>query len=136
MVKKHRRRRPYAPYWIGALFAMLAIITVPWSFYLGFQLPPYNVSSHWDIAWIGFDIGITAMLISTAILAVKRSKYLIIIASFTSSMLAVDAWFDVVTAHKGYDFIQSLTLAIFFEIPLAVVCMILAFSILENDFKN
>ncbi len=136
MAIKHNRFHPYSPFWVGALFATLTAITIPWNLYLAFKLPPNNLSNHWDVAWVGFDIGLSLAIATTAWLAIIKSKYLIMAATITATMLVMDAWFDVITAHKGYDFIQSMVLAFFCEIPLAFVTYRLAYTILKHDFKG
>ena len=132
MGKYKKRLIIYDPSWVSILFATLTAITIPWNLYLAVKLPPNNLSNHWDVAWTGFDIGLTIAMAITSLLAIRKSRYLIMFATITATMLVVDAWFDVMTAHKGYDFLQSMVLAILFEIPLALVSYRLAYLSLKK----
>jgi hypothetical protein len=61
-------------------------------------------------------------LASTAYFALRRSRYLATVASATAALLAMDAWFDVLTTPAGQR-IESIGLAAFVELPLAAVCI-------------
>jgi hypothetical protein len=60
------------------------------------------------------------MLLATAWAAWRQRAVLILFAIIMATLLIVDAWFDVTTARRG-DFLQSLLLAVFAEIPLAAL---------------
>lgn len=107
--------------WAGPAFALFTVILLPWTIYLGFSLPSRQLSSHYDIAWSGFDVLLMAALASTAYFALRRSWYLAAAATATATLLVVDAWFDVVTSPPNQLW-QSLVLAVFIELPLAAVC--------------
>lgn len=61
-------------------------------------------------------------LASTAYFALRRSRYLATAAAATATLLVVDAWFDVLTTPRVQR-IESILLAAFVELPLAVVCV-------------
>jgi hypothetical protein len=108
--------------WTGPLFALFSLILLPWTVYLGASLPSRQESTHYDIAWTGFDVILLAGLATTAYFALRRSRYLAISASATASLLVVDAWFDVMTT-PGSQVAQSILLAAAVELPLAAVCL-------------
>jgi hypothetical protein len=59
--------------WTGPLFALLAVILLPWTLYLGITLPSRQESSHYDMAWVGFDLFLLTLLAGTAYCALRRS---------------------------------------------------------------
>ena len=112
--------------WVGALFATLGVLLLPWALWLGYSLPERKVAHHWDLAWAGFDVVLSVALLGTAFAlltgrAVGRS-----FAAATGALLLADAWFDVVTAEAGRDRWWAVTLAAAGEIPLSILCFALA----------
>jgi hypothetical protein len=97
-----------------------AIAEVLWAIYLGWTLPRHYVANHWVLAWVGLDVAEIAMLLATAWAAWRQRAVLILFAIVLATLLLVDAWFDVTTARRG-DFLQSLLLAIFAEVPLSLL---------------
>lgn len=112
--------------WTGPAFAVFSLILLPWTICLAYWLPSRQVSSHYDIAWAGFDVLLLAMLASTGYFALRRSRYLATAAAATATLLAVDAWFDVMTSPPG-QFLESVALAVLIELPLASVCVWLSY---------
>jgi hypothetical protein len=108
--------------WAGPIFALFSLILLPWTIYLAGSLPARQVSANYDAAWTGFDVLLMLTLASTAYFALRRSRYLATAASATAALLAVDAWFDVLTSPAGQR-IESIALAAFVELPLAAVCI-------------
>jgi hypothetical protein len=49
-----------------------------------------------------------------------------VLRSGSATLLLVDAWFDVSTAAAGADQAAAVAMAICLEIPLAIVCALLA----------
>jgi hypothetical protein len=107
--------------WAGPVFAVCAVLLLPWTIYLAYTLPSRQVSPDNDVAWAGFDVMLMLVLASTAYFALRRSRYLATSAAAAAAMLVVDAWFDVVTSPAGQR-LESVALAVFVELPLAAVC--------------
>jgi hypothetical protein len=59
--------------WTGPLFALFSVILLPWIIYLAATLPSRQISSHYDVAWAGFDIILLVALASTAYFALRRA---------------------------------------------------------------
>ena len=114
------------PRWVGPLFLLLAAGLVPWVVFLAATLPRRAEAEHYRLAWVGFDLGMLAMLAALGWLAVQRSRWTESLASSAATLLVVDAWFDVVTANSRQDLIVAAASAAIFELPLAVVCVWLA----------
>jgi hypothetical protein len=108
--------------WIGVPFGLFSLILIPWTVYLAGSLPSEQVSTHYDAAWVGFDVMLALALAATACFALRRPSYLPTAAGATATLLVVDAWFDVLTT-PGVQRIESILLAAFVELPLAAFCV-------------
>ena len=106
----------------GPLLALLvtaATLEIIWTIYLGLRLPREYVANHWDLAWVGLDVGEITMMLLTAWAAWRRRAVFILFASVSGTLFLVDAWFDVTTARRG-DVWQSGVVAILWEVPFAI----------------
>lgn len=103
------------------LLGVVSVALVPWALYLTFTLPSRHVTYHYDIAWVGFDVGLTASFAATAWAAFRGSQWLVPLAAVTGTMLGCDAWFDVVTSQSG-EMWEAIAEAALAELPLAAVC--------------
>ena len=112
--------------WAGPAFVLFSVIMVPWTIYLGYSLPAWQDSPHYDIAWVGFDVLLLVVLASTGYFALRRSAYLAIAAAAMATMLVVDAWFDIMTSPPR-QLPQAIALAVFIELPLAALCAWLSY---------
>ena len=119
-------RASLAPSWAGPLYLVLAVLLIPWIIYLGLELPERTTSSHWDIAWVGFDVMEFVALAITGWFAYRRSTWIEVAATAAAVMLFVDAWFDITTANGGWDMVQAGILGVAIELPLAVLSLWLA----------
>ena len=106
------------------------LVLIPWLFVLAGGLPSSTTAAHWSTAWMGFD-GLEALgLITTGVLVNRRNPHRCLAAAATATLLFVDAWFDVSTASTGAD--QATAMAIFLEIPIAILCTVLAVRVLPR----
>jgi hypothetical protein len=99
-----------------------AALEVLWTIYLGLRLPRDYVANHWDLTWVGLDIAEIIMMLLTAWTAWHRRAMFIIFASVLATLLLMDAWFDVTTAHRG-DLSTSKLSAGFLEVPFALILL-------------
>jgi hypothetical protein len=116
------------PRWVTPLLALTAAGLVPWTLYLTFTLPSRQVTEHYDVAWVVFDIALFAAIATTAFCAVRGSEWLVPFAAVTGTMLVCDAWFDVVTSIGGNDWAEAVLEALFAELPLAAVCALIVYD--------
>ena len=107
-------------------FIFCSVVLIPWIVYLGFSLPARQVSRHYDLAWVGFDVFELIALAATGFLALRRSRYLALASASVATLLVVDAWFDVVTAPR-HKLLEAVVLAALIELPLAGVCAWLSY---------
>jgi hypothetical protein len=111
--------RPYRIATYALIAASFAL--VPWTLWLTYTLPSRHVTRHYDVAWIGFDVALAALIGLTANAALRGSRAVVPLASITGTMLLCDAWFDVVTSWDD----EAIVLAVFAELPLAIMCLLL-----------
>ena len=121
--------RPLSRRLVPLFFTAAALILVPWVVLLAKALPTTHRSAHWDVAWTGFDVVLALLLVSVAVSAWRCSPWLEGAATATAALLFVDAWFDVLTSSTRSEFIVALAEAIGLELPIAVLCLLLARSV-------
>jgi hypothetical protein len=112
--------------WAAGVLAVAAVVLIPWAVALGQTLPSRHVADHWDAAWTGFDIVLAISLLATAYACIRRRDLMRGLGAISGTLLLCDAWFDVLTATPGTDLDLALLLAIAGEIPLAIVCFLIA----------
>lgn len=127
-----RSFHPMVPNWVCGLYIAFTAATLTWTFYMALTLPTRHQSDSWDVAWVGVDILLLTMLLLTAIFAHFKSKWIIMTAMATSTLLIVDAWFDIWNEKAGAGFNQAIGLAIFIEIPLAVLTFLIAYKVIAR----
>ena len=116
------------PRWVALVLALVVVFLAPWILYLTFTLPSRHVTFHYDLAWVGFDVGLLASFAATAWAAYRRNGWLVPLAAATGTMLICDAWFDVVTSQTGGEMWEALAEAVFGELPLALLCGFIVFD--------
>jgi hypothetical protein len=119
-------RVPTVPWWVAPGFAVLAVGTVPWVVFLAVTLPRHATFAHYRGVWVGFDTALIAVLALTGYLAWRGRPRVALAATAAATMLAVDAWFDVMTTPRGRGLAVSLVLAGLVELPLAAICLWIA----------
>jgi hypothetical protein len=107
--------------WIGVL-----AVTLPWRYRAG----------GWSAAWIGFDGVLFLAFAATAWAAWRRRQVLILCLVVVAVLLCCDAWFDTTLDWGTPGFVDSLTLALLVELPLAVLAMIGARRLLRLTFRR
>ena len=112
--------------WVAPAFIFCSVVLIPWIVYLGFSLPTRQVSRHYDLAWVGFDVFELIALAATGYFALRRSRYLAVASASAATLLITDAWFDVVTAPR-HRLLEAVVLAVVIELPLAGVCAWLSY---------
>lgn len=122
-----RRGAPrIAPRWAAAVLLGLGLAMIPWTVYLHTSLPATAQAVHWAWTWTGLDALEGLMLVATGMLLSRRDRRASLTATAASALLVVDAWFDTMTAEPGADRMLAVAMALGAEIPLAVMCAVLA----------
>jgi hypothetical protein len=114
-----------APAWVVPMFALAAVVLVPWIVFLVRVLPSAETAEHWDIAWGGFDAALALLLLAVAAGTWRRAPWLERAATAAAALLVADAWFDVVTASTRTELVLAVVSAALVELPLAVLCLLL-----------
>jgi DNA-binding PadR family transcriptional regulator len=99
---------------------------IPWVFILACSLPPAIRAAHWSTAWAGLDALEAAGLMTTGAALIGRCSWLRLPAAVTSTLLVVDAWFDITTSAPGHAATVAIAMAVFPELPIAGLCAVLA----------
>jgi len=126
-------RRPSA---LGAAFVLAGLAMIPWVFYLSVTLPASALDAHWSLAWVGLDSGEALALFATGQFLLRRDNRCVLTAAGSAVLLLVDAWFDVTSAAPGPGLATAIVMAVFAEIPIALVCAVLAARVLRTPFPR
>jgi hypothetical protein len=116
------------PRWAALLLGGIALALVPWTLYLSYSLPAHHVSNHWSVAWSGFDVGLAASLLATAVGVALNTAWLEAAAAVSTVLLVTDAWFDIVLSHGAGERLEAIALACVAELPLAAFCLWIALN--------
>lgn len=134
-MKRYGSGRFSIPRWVAVAYLCLAILLLPWTIYLGYQLPVRHLSEHWDISWVGLDTALVCTLALTGFLVYRKSKLVVISAATSGALLLLDGWFDILSAQRDFHFYQALLLAFLVELPLACVSYGVAFRALARHTR-
>ncbi|WP_254389967.1 hypothetical protein [Streptomyces sp. AC550_RSS872] len=119
-------RRAHRWYRMEYVLVACGLSLLPWLVVLADSLPAAAVASNWRTVWIGLDAAEAVALIATGLLAVRGHRLHSLTATAAATLLVVDAWFDTMTAAPGADQLSAVAMAVGAELPLAVVCVVLA----------
>jgi len=120
----------------SALLIIASLSLFGWIFYLLKVLPTSYHAAHWNIAWVGYDLGMSATWLATSWAFWKKRQAAIPGAMISATFLVIDAWFDVVTSNPGLDFKLSLFLAIFLELPTAFLLFRFSRQAVRRSIQN
>jgi hypothetical protein len=118
--------RRLVPLWITVFFIGCAVVLIPWTVVIFDSLRNRALAEHWKLVWGGFDCFLVLAFALTAYRIIKRSPRGAMAATATGTMLLIDAWFDVLTARGTKNLTTSVLMAIFAEIPCAIICFYVA----------
>ncbi len=114
-------------HWVIALFGAIGLGLIPWTIWLSASLKPDHRTQHWDVAWSGFDIGLALVFLLTAFAAWRKSPWVGALAAATGTLLITDAWFDIALESQSDELRSAVYLAVFAELPIAVLCFWIAY---------
>jgi hypothetical protein len=109
---------------VWALIASV-LIELAWTVHLGSTLSGHYRAQHWPTVWVGLDVAEMVMLVTTIWALWQRRAIVVVLASATGALYLADAWFDIGT-DQHRDLTQSVLLALFWEVPWAVVLFLIA----------
>jgi HAD superfamily hydrolase (TIGR01490 family) len=115
-----------APAWVARVFVLLGVCLLPWTVLLALTLPARHGTTHYGLAWTGFDVALAAVLLGTGIGAARQAAWLQGVAAAAATLLICDAWFDVLSSTSRDEIVTALMLALFVELPVAAACLFVA----------
>ncbi|CAM3919965.1 hypothetical protein [Smaragdicoccus niigatensis] len=107
-----------------------AVGLIPWIVYLALTLPSDYVAQNWPVTWVGFDFLLIAFMAMTAVFGWLRRQLVLLTAFTTAILLVCDAWFDIMTASPGDQWISILS-AVLAELPLAAFMIVRTLRIMR-----
>jgi hypothetical protein len=120
------------PRWVMVFFIAAAIVLIPWIVLLfGATSAQFGVGRHSRLLWGGFDCFLVLGFAVTAYRVATRSPRGAITAAATGTMLLVDAWFDILTSRRPTAELTAVLMAVFAEIPCALICFFVARRIIH-----
>jgi hypothetical protein len=118
-LSRARSTRTFSP----LLFLAAGAALLPWAAWLLVSLPSTQTAHHWDLAWAGFDIGLATALLVAGRAARRRAPSAGPAAIVAATLLACDAWFDILTSRGVAELAMSGAEALVVELPLAALCL-------------
>lgn len=122
----------YFPRWASMLYAVLAVLLVPWIIILAEYLPSRHIDRNWDSLWVGFDILILLAMVTTVYFMIKRRIWVIMTATALATLLLVDIWFDIMTARPGKERNEAILMGII-EVTLSLLTFKLVYHVLHHS---
>jgi hypothetical protein len=117
------------------IIGVASVLMIPWVIALTVTLPPRYLAGHWRLTWVGFDAVLGAALAVTAWAALRRRQIMVLTAVVSGTLLACDAWFDILTA-SGRDRWASLGTAVLVELPLAAWLFFVSHHIVRLSMRR
>ncbi|HEX4225599.1 MAG TPA: hypothetical protein VHZ97_24755 [Pseudonocardiaceae bacterium] len=100
-----------------------AVFLVPWTVYLADTLPIRFDTGQWNLAWVGFDIGLGCCFAAACWLGWRRHRAAVPMLAATATLLCCDAWFDVLLDWPSPDWWTSVAMAVCAELPIAALLL-------------
>lgn len=117
--------------WSARLLTTAGVVLLPWIAYLTYRLHSRATRRSLGSSWIGLDIAEILGFLLVARMLRHRHRATSPWAAATATILAADAWFDLMSAAPRLDYIQSFLLACLGELPLAALLVWIAARTLE-----
>ncbi len=108
------------------------IIMIPWIGYLASSLPLSESGGAWRVAWVGFDVMLAVVLLTTAGLGLHRRQVAILGLLVAATMIFTDAWFDVTLSYGTHEQWGAVLTAVFLELPFSALLASSAIGILRR----
>ncbi|MEV6442961.1 hypothetical protein [Amycolatopsis sp. NPDC051716] len=125
-----------SPRRLGRAFATAGLIMIPWLLHLSMSLPQKAMDSHWALGWVGLDSGEALALFATGRFLKRADNRCTLTATAAAALLLADGWFDVTAAAPGSEVALAIMMAVCVEIPLAIVCTVLALRLTRHPFPQ
>jgi hypothetical protein len=117
------RRRARCLAWA---YLIVAVWLAVWTLFLALSLPKENLEHHFRFTWVGFDLILVLAVYLTAHMAFRLDARVQVPATVVTTLLVVDAWFDVTTSTTRKAATEALILALLVELPAAAFSLYVA----------
>ena len=114
-----------------SLFSVIIVII-----FLSIDLPSSYTTKNWDIAWVGFDLGLLFTLALTLWAIWKQRQVSIISSAICGAILIIDSWFDVATSNGGRDLYSAIATAVFLQVPFALLLFRFSKNVMHRSLEN
>nr|WP_144298755.1 hypothetical protein [Streptomyces sp. TLI_235] len=111
--------------WLPIGLRAAAFLLVPWIVVLGLSVRRFGARNLAN-SWVWLDVMEVAALLLLAVLVRRRHRATSPLAAATAVLLAMDAYFDIWSAHHGPDYLLAQVLAYSAELPGATVLAVLS----------
>jgi hypothetical protein len=111
-----------------------AILLGPWIAYLTSVLPPTESGGAWRTAWVGFDSSLAVTLAVTAWLVWHRRSLAIVGLAVSTTLLMVDAWFDICLSWGTSGQTVAIASACLINLPVAALLISSIVAMLQRTF--
>jgi hypothetical protein len=118
--------------WVALGVFVVVIGMVPWTGYLAVTLPGHFRSHNWNVAWVGFDAALMAVLAFNAWAVWTKRQILAGSAIVAATMLVCDAWFDVNTSFGTRGEVVTIVTAVFGNLPMAAFLVWMARGVMRR----
>ncbi|MFF0298422.1 hypothetical protein ACFYS8_36035 [Kitasatospora sp. NPDC004615] len=111
---------------LSIAFRVAAVLLLPWIVDLALNVRGHFGARNLSNSWVWLDLIESAALLSLASLVHRRHRATSPIASATAVLLAMDAFFDLWSAHRGDAFRTAEIFAYVAELPSAALLALLS----------
>jgi hypothetical protein len=131
----HRRHPFHLRLGIFAVLPAAVAAMAIWVGILATSLPDTASVGSWRLAWVGFDVVLTASLGLTAWMTWKRKPAAIVPLATAFTLLICDAWFDICLSWGTGDQTTTLVTAIL-ELPLLALLYSIGHTIIRRQTNS
>jgi hypothetical protein len=105
---------------LAVLFSVVCcVVLAAWIPVLIFTLHRNYTTTHWRLAWVGFDVFLLGAFAATGWAFWRGRQIVISFLIVTGTLLCCDAWFDVILDLRTSDMWASIASALVVELPIA-----------------
>jgi hypothetical protein len=109
-----------------------AVALIPWIVHLNATLPSTSSGGAWRTAWVGYDLGLVAVLACAGWMALRRRMLVLPLLTMAATLLVVDTWFDITLSWGTSEQLTSILTAAFVEVPIAGFLLAIVWLLLSR----
>ncbi len=113
-----------------------AVALIPWVVHLNATLPSAPSGGAWRTAWVGYDLGLVAVLGCAGWMALRRRQLVVPLLTVAATLLIVDTWFDITLSWGTSEQLASILTAVLLEVPIAVFLLTVVWMLLARVVRT